>query len=509
MERYPVPTLASPASLIRHRAVTWLALVLMVLTVTGCAVSKSPITGNKRAYGYSWEQEKQLGREADPQIVAQYGELDDAALTAYVRAVGERVLAESHLRRETTDPEFRDVEFTFRVLDSPVVNAFALPGGFVYVTRGLLSHLNNEAQLAVVLGHEITHVAGRHASKRAAKAQFAQIGLIGGAILGQAVYGGSAAENILGVGSGAAQLLLLKYGRDDERESDQYGVEYSALAGYQAGEGAAFFTSLRRIQEEAGATIPTWQSSHPDPGQREQYILQSAAEWAEQVTMNRIDEEEFLREIDGIVMGENPREGFVENSMFYHPELRFQFPVPSGFGLQNGRSQVAMFDQNQQAIMIFTFAQDATSAQQAATEFGQQEGVQVRDSGSQRVNGHQSSYVVADATTEQGVLRLRATFIEFGGSVYYFLGYTAQANFDTFDNRFRETMQGFDDLTDRSKLNVEPSRLRLVRASRTATFRELVPSNLPEQFSATDLAIINQVELDDTIQRGRTLKMPR
>lgn len=492
-----------------QRAATWFAVVLMVLSATGCTVSKNPLTGNRRAYGYSWEQEKQLGAEADPQIVAQYGVIEDPGLTSYVESVGQRVLAESHLRRESTDPEFRDIQFTFRVLDSPVVNAFALPGGYIYVTRGLLTHLNNEAQLAVVLGHEITHVAGRHASKRAAEAQFAQLGLIGGALLGQAVLGGDTAENILGLGSTAAQLLLLRYGRDDERESDQYGVEYAALAGYEAKEGAAFFESLKRIQEEAGAMIPTWQSSHPDPGQREQFIVQSAEEWAQQVTMNRIDQAEYLREIEGIVMGDNPREGFVENGVFYHPDLRFLFPVPSGFALQNSRTQVAMIEQNQQAIMVFTIAQGVNSAQQAATSFAQQEGLQVLDTGASRIGGYPAAFVVADANTEQGVLRLRSTFIEYGGNVYYFLGYAAQQNFDTYDARFRQTMQGFSNLTDRSKLNVEPSRLRLVEASQSAPFRQLIPSNLPEQFSATELAIVNQVGLDETIERGRILKLPR
>jgi predicted Zn-dependent protease len=174
------------------------------------------------------------------------------------------------MRRPDTDAQFRETPFTFRVLDSPVVNAFALPGGYIYVTRGLLSHLDNEAQLAVVLGHEIVHVAARHASRRAFEQQLGQVGLLGGAILGGQVFGGQAAQAILDLGGTAAQLLFLRYGRDDEREADELGVEYAALVGYQTEEAAEFFRSLRRIGEEQQQGLPTWMSTHPDPGEREQ-----------------------------------------------------------------------------------------------------------------------------------------------------------------------------------------------------------------------------------------------
>ncbi|WP_243664303.1 M48 family metalloprotease, partial [Rhodothermus marinus] len=139
---------------------------ILIVFAEGCAVSTNPVSGRRRLYGYSWAEERRIGQEADRQIVAQYGLYDDPELAAYVDSLGQVILAHSHLRRPNTPKEFRETPFVFRVLDSPVVNAFALPGGYVYVTRGLLAHLNNEAQLAVVLGHEIGHVAARHASQR-------------------------------------------------------------------------------------------------------------------------------------------------------------------------------------------------------------------------------------------------------------------------------------------------------------------------------------------------------
>ena len=261
------------SSLLQSYMRTVLLVLVAAVFFAGCVVQRSPITGQKRAYGYSWAEEIKIGQESDPQIVAQFGLYDDERLAAYVTRIGEAVLAESHLRRPDAAPEYRNTPFTFRVLDSPVVNAFALPGGYIYVTRGLLSHLNNEAQLAVVLGHEVTHVAARHASQRAATQQFGMIGLIGAAIGGQAILGGSAGENILDLGSTAAGLLFLQYGRDDERESDRNGVDYAARVGYKPGEASAFSPRSngsarraaaasrafsRRILIRASASRPCW-----------------------------------------------------------------------------------------------------------------------------------------------------------------------------------------------------------------------------------------------------------
>jgi len=191
------------------RFYTNILLVLsFVLFASSCVVQQNPVSGNKRAYAYSWQQELELGRSADGEIVSQYGLYDNDELAEFVTAMGEELLEVSHMRREDAADMFKQTEFTFRVLDSPVVNAFALPGGYVYVTRGLLSHLNNEAQLAVVIGHEIGHVAGRHASQRALSQQIGQVAVIGGSILGQELFG-LPGESLLNLSSQAAQLLFL------------------------------------------------------------------------------------------------------------------------------------------------------------------------------------------------------------------------------------------------------------------------------------------------------------
>ncbi len=352
---------------VRHRSVTTLLLLIMAIGVSACVVQRNPVTGKKRAYGYSWQQELQIGKEADPQVVAQYGLYDDPDMTAYVNRIGQTVVAESHLRRPDTPQEFRDAPITFRVLDSPVVNAFALPGGYIYVTRGLMAHVQNEAQLAVVLGHEVGHVAARHGSKQAFQQQLGQLGLFGAAIGGELL--GLPGGEILNSGSTIAGLLFLRYSRDDERESDNLGVEYASMSRYRSEEGSKFFTTLKRLGEASGQSIPSFYSSHPDPGEREQTIIQLANKWEETLPMDILGVDEHLAIIDGIVLGEDPRQGFTEGNVFYHPELRFMFPVPRDWNVINQPSQVAIVNKDQSAVMIMTLAQGVANAREAATKF--------------------------------------------------------------------------------------------------------------------------------------------
>ena len=487
-------------------------LLAFAVTGTGCVTTgTNPISGNTRAYGYSWEQEVKLGTEADQQIQQQYGVVDDGELQAYVDEVAQKVLSESHMRRPETPDKFRNTEFHFRVLDSPIINAFALPGGYVYVTRGLLAHLNNEAQLAVVLGHEIGHVAGRHASKQAAKQQIMQGVLIGGAVAGQAAFGGSVGENVLGLGGTAAQLLSLSYSRDNERESDRLGVEYAIKSGYDAADGAEFFTSLKRKSKQSGRSLPTWQSTHPDPGRREDTVRELAQEWDQKVegTQTARNQEAYYAAVEGIVLGDDPRQGFVENNMFYHPDLKFKFPTPAGWQVQNEASQVAMIQPNQEAYVVFRIsAKDTPEA--AASAFAGQKGLTVIERRQETVNGRDARRVLAEGQTQQGQsLRVLAYFIEYNGNVYQFQGLSAASDYPNYRSAFLDTMTRFDALTDRTKLDVQPTRLAIRPASRTAPFRSFVEeSELPKGISADDLAIINQLDLGTSVERGRPLKLP-
>jgi predicted Zn-dependent protease len=488
------------------RIVPGLTLVAIACLFAACVVQRNPVTGNKRAYAYTWSQERQIGAEADPAIIAQFGLYDDPELAAYVNRIGQEVVAESHLRRPETAQEFRETPFVFRVLDSPVVNAFALPGGYIYVTRGLMVHVQNQAQLAVILGHEVGHVAARHASKRAFQQQLGTLGLIGTAIGGSLL--GLPGDQILEAGGSLAQLMFLSYGRDDERESDDLGVEYAAMSGYQAAEGAHFFETLKRISDSAGQEIPSFLSSHPDPGEREQTINRLAAEWESRTNMTVVGEDEHLAQIDGVVLGEDPRQGYVADNVFYHPELRFQFPVPRNWHLINQPTQVAMFNQEQSAILIFSFVQGASSAQQAANDFASQEGLTVVEQGRASGGYLPAHVVVVDVQNQDGtIIRAMAHFFEYGDNIYQFLGYSAQSNFNTYSSTFASTMQGFNRLAEASRIDVRPARLDVTSARRTGTFQSMVSSSLPADLTSEDLAIMNQVALNQSIPAGKKLKL--
>lgn len=485
--------------------------ILVVFLFIGNCVSlqESPVSGKKRAYAYSWEQEVQMGKEYDPQIVAEFGLVTDAGLTQYVSAVGEAVLKESHLRREGTKAMFANSPFTFRVLDSPVINAFAIPGGYNYVTRGILAHLENEAQLAMVLGHEVAHVAARHASQQALTQQAGSLLVIGGAVLTESILGKGGAQ-VMELGGGAAQLLFLSYSRDAESESDRLGVEYAARAGYLAGEGAKFFTSLKRISEASGQRIPTHLSSHPDPGDREVDIVRRSQRFKELgYAQEIVARERYLAAIDGIMLGENPREGFTKDGQFMHPDLKFKFSVPSGWTVQNGKSAVTLFPADQKAVLQFTMVSDVTTPAEAVDKIGNQEGVTVVDRQAVAGSALGAFRLIADVSDDKGnTYRLHVVAAKLGNSIYRFTGYSLKASFDAYSTALAIPSTSFSVLTDPAALNIQPTRLKVFTTPRQGKFSSFLPNPLPVNLTADEIAIMNQVNLDDVIPAGVKIKIP-
>ena len=487
----------------RDRVFPFAVLVLLA----GCGTANTNfVTGESQRGAYTWEQEVQLGTEADQQISAQYGLYDDAEVQRYVERIGADVLQTSAYTDESTPANVRNTPFYFRVLDSPVVNAFALPGGYIYVTRGLLSYLENEAQLAVVLGHEIGHVLGRHSSEQAARSQLNQFGLLGAAVLGGVVGGGQVAEGILNYGSQATQLLTLKYGRGAEREADRAGVAYAEFAGYDAAQAARFFVALQRLSENSGSTLPNFLSTHPNPDERAQTIPQLAAQYDPQGT--EIAAEVYLQTIEGIVVGEDPRQGFVEGNTFYHPELRFQFSFPQGWRTQNSPAAFVMAEPSGRAVIQLTLAQ-GSSARDAAQAFANQQGVQVSGSGAVSVGAGQAYRVEGTAQQQNGAIGFSATFIEYGGNVYQVLGLTAANTLRQYVGAFRGVAESFERLTDSRYLDREPSRLEVLTLRQPTTLNALLRGRtLPSGLTEEEVAIMNQVTLGETIPAGRRVKLP-
>ena len=486
---------------------TGLCLLSSGWIVSSCVTEPSALTGENRSYGYTWQQELELGRKSDRELIQEMGLYPDDDLSAYVTGIGERVLAQSDLRRASTPEIYRNLQFQFRVMDSSVVNAFASPGGYVYVTRGLLAHLNNEAQLAFVLGHEITHVAARHASQQALKQHWGQIGLVTGAVIGTGITGNeNFTDQFLGLGSSVFQMLTLKYGRDAERESDFYGVEYSAKAGYAVEESAGFFDTLGRISSKSGTRLPSWQSSHPDPGERELRIMELAMQMRARYGDLKIRESEYLRRIDGLVLGENPRQGVALRGKFYHPDMNFQFDVPQGWFVKNEVSRVVLADVQGQAIVIFGVGQGSTP-EEAARSFVNGFGLQPVRAGSLKV-GSQSGYSVEGLIkTSSGTMVVENVFFAYDGNIFSFLSYTMLLDRHAYRPAFDGIAESFKPIQDSAIRGLQPARLKIQAADGEMTFQKYLTGEEAHGLDDNDLAIMNQVDLRQRIPKGRLLKL--
>jgi predicted Zn-dependent protease len=478
--------------------------VSVLFFLYGCVTDIVPATGERRYLGYTWQQETDIGKQASKEVTSLFGVYGDANLARYVREVGNRVLATSHLRRPGADEQVRATPVTFTVLDSPVINAMALPGGYIYVTRGMLAHLNNEDQLATVIAHEIGHVAARHAARQAWQQQIGQGLLLGGAVLSQGL--GLPAGNILNLGGMAAQLFLLRYSREDELEADRLGVEYAMAAGYDSREVIGLFQTLDRMQEKEGQSMPSFLATHPNPGDRIQRIRELTSAARDGRTPN--PDTRFLHAVEGLVLGEDPRQGFVQDNVFYHLDLGFRFPIPRGFKAVNQPSQVVMVEGQNRAVLGFTGTAES-SAEAAAAKLLSQRGLRVVERGSTRINGFPAVGVLAEAQTQNGqIVTLTTYFIEYRGKVYQFIGYAPQQLFGSFQSAFLQTIRGFAEIQDSRILARQPVRLTLLRVSRSAPFRELIPRTLPAPFTPEEAAILNEVDLNQEISPGKILKIP-
>lgn len=475
-----------------------LSFATSILMIDACAVN--PVTGKKQVVLMSEAQEIAMGKEADPQIIAQFGLYENKELQDFINVKGKQMAAISHRP---------NLDYQFRIVDSDVINAFAVPGGYVYFTRGIMAHFNNEAEFAGVLGHEIGHIAARHSVEQQRNAMLGQLGIITGMIISPE-FGQFAEQASQGLG-----LLLLKFGRDAERESDKLGVEYSSKIGYDAHEMAGFFNTLERKSEGKGEELPGFLSTHPNPGDRNVTVNQLATEWSQKLNLKdaQVNRNAYLKRIDGLIYGEDPKQGFVENSVFYHPVLKLQFPIPANWAYQNTPQAVQMAPKDGGAMMMLTLAPGKT-LQEAANAILQRYSLQALESKQVTVNGLNAIAMVADQVPQQGqqqqqqqVIRTLSYIIQYNDLIYHMIGVTSSNAFNNYLPLFSSTMQSFKQLTDASKLNRKPERVRIKTVKQSGTLDQAlrsfnVPQNRLEEFS-----IVNGMKLTDRVAQGSLIKV--
>ena len=470
-------------------------LIAICSLFTDCA--RNPVTGRKQVVLMSEEQEIAMGKEADPQIIAQFGLYEDSAIQNFITLKGKQMAAISHRPQ---------LEHHFRVLNSEVVNAFAVPGGYVYFTRGILTHFNSEADFAGVLGHEIGHVAHRHSVAQQRNAILAQLGLIAGIIISPEL------AQFADVASSGLQLLLLKYGRDAEREADQLGVEYSSKIGYDAKEMALFFKTLERQSAGTeGGELPEFLSTHPNPADRLVSVNKLAEDWKKKLNLTSpiVNRNSYLRRIEGMVSGEDPREGYREQNMFYHPVLKFQFPIPANWNYQNTPQRVQMAPKDGKALMMLTLAQ-GNSLQEAANTILQQYKLTTMESRNITVNGLQAIYLVADQQPQQQgqpALRTLSYIIQYDGNIYHLIGVSTITDFNNYAPSFSNTMQAFRPLTDPVKLNKKPQRIRIRTVGSSITLSQFLTQQRVAGARLEEHAILNGMQLTDNLTQGTLVKI--
>jgi predicted Zn-dependent protease len=449
--------------------------VLAATTTLAAACATNPVTGRRELSLIGEQQEIAMGLEAAKSASAEMGVYPDSQLQRYVNGLG------MPLARASERP---NLPWSFTVIDDPVVNAFALPGGPLFVTRGILAHMNSEAQLVSVLGHEIGHVTAKHSVSQMSRAQLTQGLFIGAMILRPEL------QQFGNLGSQALGLMFLKFGRDDETQSDDLGFKYMTNGGYDPSE----MTEMFRILERTGGgsqRTPEWLSTHPDPGNRVARTQERIAAWSRPAGPLKVNRDPFLARLDGMVYGEDPRQGFFQQSTFLHPTLRFRFDFPTGWRTQNGAQQVVGMSAAQDAIFVLSSA--SGTPQQALSQFLGQQGIQSSGGTSTTINGLPAATAQFAAQTQQAVLGGYVTFVQLDGATYRLLAYTDQTKLGSYDRALRGAIGSFQRLTDPQVLNVKPNRLRVVQvrsAMTLAQFQQQFPSVIP----IAQLALINGVD---------------
>ncbi|HEX7076818.1 MAG TPA: M48 family metalloprotease [Candidatus Eisenbacteria bacterium] len=470
-----------------------LALLAALCWIGGCATN--PATGKRQISLVSENKELAIGRESDPAVIAEYGLYDDDATQRYVDSVGQRLARISHRP---------DLVWHFRVLDSPVVNAFAIPGGYIYITRGILAYMNSEAQLAGVLGHEIGHVTARHSAQQITRSEIAGLGVLVGMVFVDAFrpYGGLAQQ---GLG-----LLFLKYSRDNETQADELGIEYAAKAGYDPREIPQTYATLKRIGERAGSSLPSFLSTHPDPGDREIRTTQIANATAASARRGlEIGSVAYRRHIDGMVFGDDPRNGYFDANRFYHPQLAFQMIFPLGWQTANQPSQVVASDEHAGAAMQLSLAtsRDTTLSAPQFVDSLRARGEIVEAQGRSE-NFRDYSAWVGNITAKgsSGQTSFVAGFVKIrGGQYLQVLGQVGSSNAAA--DQIFASIRSIAALRDPAKLNVTPDRVEVKSVPRAESFASVYAAFPGQALSLEDSAILNSTRAGTTFEEGAPVKV--
>lgn len=479
-------------------AAAFAGLLMAASLLPACATN--PVTGKSEFNLMSEAQEVQLGQQSDPEIRREMGVYDDPALQEYISTIGLR-MAQSSQRP--------NLPWHFTVIDSPAVNAFAVPGGYIYITRGILAYLNDEAELAGVLGHEIGHVTARHSAKQYSKATGAQLGItLGSIFFPEARAVGGLAESGLG-------LLFLKYGRDDELQADQLGAQYASQNGWDPVGVQDMLRTLQRIDEQGDRRgTPNYLLTHPAPADRVERIEQTVATLRSDTPADRFktDRADYLRRIDGLVFGENPREGVVRGNTFIHPDLRVAMSFPDGWDIENGKTQVVAKAPGQPVYMLLDLVQQPSGSniQDVALADMRRAGFRAVEGGPTTINGLQAFIGTFQGSMQSlGPIVARVAYVPVNRTVFRVAGLVPEGatGREQAMELFPPSLRSVRELSVREAQEVRPNRIDLYTVRAGDTWQSIAQGPSKGNITAAKLAIMNSVSVNEQPQPGDRIKI--
>lgn len=471
-----------------------IASVAVAAAVVGCATN--PATGNREFSLMSEAQEIQLGQEADAQVRQEMGVYENAELQRYVNEIGQR------LARASERP---NLPWHFTVVDEPAINAFALPGGYIYLTRGILPFLHNEAELAGVLGHEIGHVTARHSAQQYTKATSAGLGVtLLSIFVPEARPLQGAVETALGV-------LFLKHGRDDERQADQLGAQYTAKSGWNPAGVAGMLRTLARLDEATGSRrgVPNWLSTHPAPAERVAEVQEYVKTAGLSAAASDRGSPDLLRYVDGLIFGDSPSDGIIRGNQFLHPVLRLALTFPANWEIQNSATQViAKAPERENYLMLQHVPVRGGSVEQIARTTMANSGFRQLSGEPAQINGLNAYLGLYQGTLEglgnSGVL---AAHIAHGQNMYMLAGLAPANQFDGARREFESAIRSFRSLSAQEAAQVRPDRIDIYTVRGGDTWESIARRTSDGAIKASTLAIMNGYEPNQPPRTGDRIKI--
>jgi len=475
-----------------------------VLALAAFACATNPVTGRSELVLMSPAQESAEGKQAAAQVKQQMGLVeDDPALLAFVRSVGARVAAHSPRK---------DVSYQFAIANMPETNAFALPGGYVYVSRGLLALVRSEDELANVLAHEVGHVAARHAAQRETRAiGVGLLTMLGAAAAG--VVGGAEAANAVGqLGQVAGAGLIASYSRDQERQADEVGQTLAKAAGYDPGGMATFLGALdTEVTLQAGGKTrrPSFLDSHPATPERVATATARARTLGTTGVLAPISARStFVSRLEGILVDEDPAQGLVREQTFVHPDLDLRIQFPDGWAVQNGQDAVAAQDKEGAALIALVVQERGDDPRAAAEKFlrANAQAVELGDHGPLKSAAVPAYQARARVALSQGTAAAELFWLAHGGAIYRLQCLTGEQNLSTFDAAFERTAKSFRSLSSEERAGIRERRVHVVQAAGGESLAALAERS-GNVWKLEKAALANGLEKGATLAPGQRVKI--